>query len=468
LGFNPLSTSGCLKKKKKMPATRKEGNPMLRTVELACSLPKADADALTAESGRVYTDMLVCHSRVYRKQGVWLAPTSGERLEDALGGPTTLHAHRRDAAQQGFYTACKTARACRKVGLEVKYSHRRKRWRTTIWKASKGIRAHAGTLLLGRARGVAPVQVPLPPNLHPLSEAAFLEVRLVWDRAARHYIWHMVIDDGTKPALPPSGDHTAAVDRGEIHPAALTDGKETVIITCRTLRANAQYTAKRRSELRAKQARKRKGSRAFRRLQWRKSRFVATQKRRAREMEHKISRAVVQWAKERQVSTLVFGDVGDVADGKRLTTKRQQKIGLWSHGRQRQYMTYKAEAAGMAVTLVEVAYTSQTCRARCPTGQAACSATNPKGASIDARLAVLLRIGTAWGAPICFPSTTRVSRGMCCLPKKSIVTPMWGSVVAWTRRIWLGFQPSGGMRPRSCGALAPAECHVKGWAGERH
>jgi putative transposase len=323
--------------------------------------------------------MLVWHYRLYRKQGVWLAPKSGERLEDALGGPTTLHAHSRDAAQQGFYKACKTARACRDVGLEVKYPHRRKRWRTTIWKAPKGIRVHADTLLLGRARGAAPVQVPLPSNLLPLSQAAFLEVRLVWDRAARHYTWHVVIEDGTKPALPPSGDHTAAVDLGEIHPAALTDGKETVIITCRALRANAQYTAKRFSELRAKQAQKRKGSRAFRRLQRRKSRFLAKQKRRARDMEHKISRAVVQWAKEHQVSTLVIGDVRDVADGKRLNTKNQQKIGLWSHGRQRQYITYKAIASGMAVTLVEEAYTSQTCPGTLPDGTGCMQCYKPKG-----------------------------------------------------------------------------------------
>ena len=36
-------------------------------------------------------------------------------------------------------------------------------------------------------------------------------------------------------------------------------------------------------------------------------------------------------------------------------------IGLWSHGRQRQYITYKAKAAGIAVTLVEEASTSHTC-----------------------------------------------------------------------------------------------------------
>src|SRR5579885_3499410 len=322
---------------------------MLRTVQFACTLPKAEADALNAESGRVYTDMLTRHYRLYRKQGVWLAPRNGERVEDALGGPTSLHAHSRDAAQQGFYQACKTAKAGKLAGLDTKYPYHRKRFRTTIWK-STGMSRKGDRLYLARARGLAPVMVPLPENVLHLEAPVFLEARLVWDRAARHYSWHVVVEDGLQPEAAP-GTHTAAVDLGEIHPAALTDGKESVIITCRALRANAQYTAKRLSEIQAKQSRKQRGSRRWKRLQRRKTRFRAKQRRRARDMEQKASRAVVTWAKERGVSTLVIGDVRDVADGKRLNVKAQQKIGLWSHGRQRAYITYKAEAAGIALTL---------------------------------------------------------------------------------------------------------------------
>ena len=91
------------------------------------------------------------------------------------------------------------------------------------------------------------------------------------------------------------------------------------------------------------------------------TRFRAKQRRRARDLEHKVSRAVVDWATERQVHTLVISDVRDVADGKRLSATSQQKIGVWSHGRQRAYMTYKAEASGITVMLVDEAYTSQTC-----------------------------------------------------------------------------------------------------------
>src|SRR5260370_11768738 len=130
--------------------------PMLRTVQFACTLPKAEADALNAESGRVYTGMLVQHYRVYGKRGIWLAPKSGERLEDALGGPTSLHAHSRDAAQQGFYKACKTARACRQQGLDVKYTHWHKRRRNTIWKKT-GISRREEQEWIAMQRGEVPV-----------------------------------------------------------------------------------------------------------------------------------------------------------------------------------------------------------------------------------------------------------------------------------------------------------------------
>jgi hypothetical protein len=94
---------------------------MLRTVQCACTLPQDEADALNAECGRLYTDMLVCHYRIYRHKGVWLRPDLGERWQDAHGGPTALHAHSRDATQQGFYKACKTAKACQAAGLDSRY-----------------------------------------------------------------------------------------------------------------------------------------------------------------------------------------------------------------------------------------------------------------------------------------------------------------------------------------------------------
>ncbi len=350
---------------------------MIRLQTFPCSLAKVDADALNRESGRVYTNMLVWHYRIYRRTGHWLSEYAAKRLEDYLSGATILHAHSRDAAQEGFYGACKVAKSQRRMGMDIRYPHRRHFYRTTTWK-NTGVRVRDGALLLARARGLEPIRMPLPANLSAYLADAYKQIELVWDRAGRHYRWHVTLEDGAEPA-PAPGNALVAVDLGEIHPAALTDGEAAAVITARRLRATHQYTAKRLAEIQSKQASKKKHSSRWKRLQARKNRFLAEQKKRTCDIEHKVSRVVVDWAKERKAGTLALGDVRDVADGKRLGAKSQQKIGLWSHGKVRDYITYKATAKGIAIELVDEHLTSKTCPAcghqykhrgrvyRCPT-----------------------------------------------------------------------------------------------------
>lgn len=340
---------------------------MIRTHSFPCPLPKPDADALNRESGRIYTRALVEHYRVYRQTGHWLSPVGLEKLVDfydaQAGQERLLHAHSIDAAEQGFPKACKTAKACKQLNLKnAHYPHKRKFWRTTIWK-NTGIRAdkqHPGVFLLARASGLAPIHVNLPSQLASLPPKSFVEMRLVWDKASRRYNWHLVVDDG-QPAAEPSGTGVMAGDLGEIHPIALSDGVETVVVSARALRSVRQRTNKRLAELQRLQAAKVKHSRQWQKLQRRKNRFLAQQKRRTRDIEHKVSRAVVDIAVDWHIGTLALGDVRDVADGKRLTTKSQQKVSNWSHGQLRQQIEYKAAAYGITVELVNEAYSSQTC-----------------------------------------------------------------------------------------------------------
>jgi putative transposase len=331
---------------------------MIRTNIFPCKLPKQQADSLNRESGRIYTETLVEHYRVYRHNRHWLSSGAGKKINDSQSG-TFLHAHSRDAAQEGFYKACQAAATSRKAGLEVRYPHLHRNYRTSIWK-NTGIRKRGEDLLLSLAKGHTPISVVLPSNLILLAREAFLEMRLVWDRAGRQYLWHLVVEDHLEPAEPP-GNRAAGVDLGEIHPAAVTDGEEALVFSAREIRSLAQYTHKRLAEIQAKQSRRRKGSRSWNRLQRRKSHFLAQQRRRRRDMEHKVSRAVVKWGVERKVGTLAVGDVRDAADGVALGHTTNQKISNWTHGRLRQYLTYKAQAAGITVVLVDEAYTTQEC-----------------------------------------------------------------------------------------------------------
>ena len=92
---------------------------MMRVQTFPCSLAKVEADTLNRESGRHYTNVLVWHYRIYRRTGHWLSEHAAKRLEDELGGPTILHAHSRDAAQEGFYAACKVAKSQQRMGLDT-------------------------------------------------------------------------------------------------------------------------------------------------------------------------------------------------------------------------------------------------------------------------------------------------------------------------------------------------------------
>jgi len=331
---------------------------IIRTVSISCKLPDKVADALNRESGRIYTEVLIEHYRIYRNHTIWLSNPMMQKYHDRISKSSFLHAHSIDAAQEAFYKACKTAKANRGDG--AKYPHKHKHYRTTIWK-NTGIRKKGNQLLLSLARGNQPIAFPLPAYLAALDGSQFLEVRLVYNKAHRKYEWHIVIENGIEPYSTP-GSNVAGVDLGEVHPAAITDGQNAMVVSCRELRSLNQYWNKRLAGLKSLQSSKQKHSRRWWRIQRRINRFLAQNKQQRRDLEHKISRAVVDWSVLHQVGILAIGDVRDVANGKRLNRKSQQKVSNWSHGRIRQYIVYKAEAQGILVhDEIDESYTSQTC-----------------------------------------------------------------------------------------------------------
>jgi putative transposase len=320
-------------------------------------LPRGVADALNAASGAVYTGIMVWHWRILRRKGRWLSEGAGRRFGDTRIA-VAMHAHSIDAAQEGFYKACAVTRAVRKAGFaDVRFPYHRRKYRTTIWKAT-GIRRQGDTLVLSNGRGHPPIVIALPAELRDARR--FLEVRLVYDKAARRYAWHVVHENGKAPK-PAPGSNVVSIDLGEIHPAVVGDEHEATVITCRERRAESQGHARRLANINRALARKVKGSKRYRRLVAAKVRMKAKHARVMRDMEHKISRAVVDAAVAHEAGTIVIGDVRDVADGVDLGKAANQKISQWNHGQVRRYVAYKAEAEGITVRLVDEAYTSQTC-----------------------------------------------------------------------------------------------------------
>jgi len=336
------------------------------TVEFRCELPDHLADALNRESGRIYSLVLTEHWRIYRKKGIWLSQYGAMALNDLYHGGSFLQAHSIDAAQEGFYKAVKTARAVRKTSDgKARFPYKRKKYRTTVWKTSgiKVVGENRDQLELSLARGYENIVIPLPQHIVAwnLSDTSFRELRLVYNKQHRFYMWHLVLQAEFEDPTPP-GSKIAAIDMGEIHPVAITNGEDAAIISCRRLRAQRQHTNQVLASISAKQAKCKKYSRRWWRLQRRKRRFLDKQKRRIRDLNHKISHETVEWCTEHEVGELAIGDVRTVADGKRLGKKSQQKIANWSHGEMRRYITYKAARQGIKVDAkVSEKHTSQHC-----------------------------------------------------------------------------------------------------------
>jgi putative transposase len=343
---------------------------LIRTHVIPCELPRARADDLNRSSGTIYTSVLVQHWRVWRQGGRhWLSKKAGTFLNDLRlrdrPVPKGIHSHSIDAAQQGFYKACVTTRSLRKAGFtEARFPHWTKRFRTTIWKGT-GFKREGDTLKLsggGRTkkdREEFDILVPLPTHLRDCLQ--FLEVRLVYDKKKLRYSWHIVVENGIQPK-PSPGTNVVSVDLGEIHPAVVGDKEQAIVITCRERRSRSQGQAKRLAKIAKAISRKAKGSRRRRRLVRAKVRMKAKHARIMRDIAHKVSHEIVEFAAERKAGTIVIGDVRDIADGIDKGKEHNGRMSRWNHGKIRFYIAYKAEAEGIKVPpLVDEAYTTKTC-----------------------------------------------------------------------------------------------------------
>lgn len=79
--------------------------------------------------------------------------------------------------------------------------------------------------------------------------------------------------------------------------------------------------------------------------------------------DHKVSRQIVNFAKENHASTIRLEALSGIRQTARTSRKNEKNLHSWSFYRLAQYIEYKAKLAGIAVEYVNPKYTSQTCPA---------------------------------------------------------------------------------------------------------
>ncbi|MFT9487312.1 MAG: RNA-guided endonuclease TnpB family protein [Tepidibacillus sp.] len=80
-----------------------------------------------------------------------------------------------------------------------------------------------------------------------------------------------------------------------------------------------------------------------------------------KDQDHKISRAIVNFAKDNQISVIRLEQLANIRQTARTSRKNEKNLHSWSFYRLSQFIEYKANLEGIKVEYVNPAYTSQTC-----------------------------------------------------------------------------------------------------------
>ncbi|WP_414412023.1 RNA-guided endonuclease TnpB family protein [Synechococcus sp. O70.1] len=110
-------------------------------------------------------------------------------------------------------------------------------------------------------------------------------------------------------------------------------------------------------------ARKRRGSRRYRRVLASGRKQLARLNHQIRDILHKQTTRLVSTLYARGVQTVVIGDIRNIRVSADYSTRLNQKLHQMLHGQTRHHITYKAERLGMKVVLLDERYSSQTCPA---------------------------------------------------------------------------------------------------------
>lgn len=158
--------------------------------------------------------------------------------------------------------------------------------------------------------------------------------------------------------IPILNDKVMAIDLGIINTATAVDTEgNSKIYSGKQILAIQHYFNKEKAKLTSvltKQYPKRHSSRALRILQKKQNRQI-------NQSLHTHSKAIVTDCLNKDIKTLVAGDITDIRKDKNFGHKNNQKLHSWSFSKFIQQLEYKCMKVGIRFVKVNEAYSSQTC-----------------------------------------------------------------------------------------------------------
>ncbi len=279
-------------------------------------------------------------------------------MDKQLSKSQHLHSQSIQEVRRRYFKNRKGFRELRKNGHKnAKPPHKDKKFQTTTWKKS-AIHFKKDILVLSNGLGNEPLKVRLPKNFdlaYAMTHIAIVE--LVYNKG--QYSLHFVY--GVAKPLKSKEKGIVGVDIGEIHPMVTYDGVTTMIFNGRYIRSLYRLRNKVIASFGKKIDRCKRHSKRWWCLvkrKWERIRKIDNQ---IRDGLHKHTTKFVQMCEERNIGTIVIGDLTGIRDNIDYGKRANQKLHQWAFGKVTELILYKAKALGIKVEVIGESYTSQTC-----------------------------------------------------------------------------------------------------------
>jgi putative transposase len=255
-----------------------------RTVKI-CWQPQSKTQwaiysAARKEAARLWNDLVERHYRLRRANWKWAS--KGRFQKWAKGRYANLHSQSVQQIVGEFLEAVNSTRQLRKKGCETTQYPNRKSWFREVVYTNQGARIRDDYLMLPNgSAGTLKIKIPatltMPGRLMEARLGLF-KVILVFE-----------VPDEQKPQ-----GATIGIDLGVNSLMAATDGSKASVISGRAIKSAVRYRNQRLGGFSSKQSAMTKGSLRWKRIQRRKSKMLAKNKRRINDMLHKATRQVAK------------------------------------------------------------------------------------------------------------------------------------------------------------------------------
>ncbi|HZA29475.1 MAG TPA: transposase [Gammaproteobacteria bacterium] len=300
------------------------------------------------EAARLWNRLVKLHRWFRRRHRPW---PSASQFEQHFKGRFHLHSQTVQALIQRFFANIETAHTNRKNGdRNARYPHKLKRFVPVIWKG-QAVRKGQGRIILPMGRGRDPIEYRLPAT----PEGRIAQVELGF-RELRITLSCEVAQPDRLPGI-------AAADLGLINLAVVSDGEQSIGIVGRGLRSIMQWQSKKKAALSSLLSRCKRGSRRWRKLKRTQHKARRHRDNIQRNLLHHAANAVVGYCEQREIGTLVVGDITEISRGKRrkMSRRTNQENSNNPLGQFKQYLDYKLKRIGCCRETQNEAYTTKTC-----------------------------------------------------------------------------------------------------------